>query len=124
MTLPAYPQEVGSVSISVVEGESLYKQLEEQLAETGARSWVGLTWRDADGLRNRVVDDAMMQGWLEGHAPASRMIVIDKVDDETVVDREILARGKVPIYFDTFGRELQRTISLAGAEFSWEPGRP
>jgi hypothetical protein len=40
-----------------------------------------------------------------------------------VVDREILTHGKAPIYFDTLGRELQRTISLAAAKFSWVPGR-
>jgi hypothetical protein len=120
MKLPAWPKSGEAISLSPSPTEPLYRQLETFQEKLGvARGWVGLSWADSKGLVNRIVDDAMMQGWLEGHEPASRMIVIDKDDEDVTVDREILTRGQAPIYFDTLGRELERTITLGAADFNW-----
>jgi hypothetical protein len=60
IALPVWPKGASPVLMPLDAEESLYGQLEKQLTEAQARSWVGLMWIDGEGLRNRVVAAAVI----------------------------------------------------------------
>jgi hypothetical protein len=117
LDLPGTPLDATPVAVPLNDKEALFSQLAAHGKTLGLETWIGLTWTDYQGRLCRVVDDAMVQANRSGLPTAYRAIVIDKSEDGTTVDREVIRADGIDGRFNEIGRELGN--SFQNGEFTW-----
>ncbi len=110
---PITPTIPETVTLTATPDRSLFPQLDDCRRQLGLETWTGLSWIDQRGELRRIADDAMVQRSRGSGSPVYRALLVDSLEGDQVVDREVSEVPSIEAWIDS--------IDAKDGTFDWTP---